>query len=368
MNERSVPQTLAAHPLVSEVVAPDKAAAQYAPQSVMGSFDRAFDLYKRHAIQFISAASVVLIPAHILMQLAHNFWLSPLVQSMQGASEMEQVSSAFQVLGATALVGSPDAGVPGVLAALAFCIASVPVTLTTSRLLLGQPAPPRRSFRVSLRLYIRQGVAWSLAGLTFVGGYALWFALFCIVVFVILAGASAAPGANSALAGVLGVLLFVAPYVLACRAVACAFILAAPLIVIEHKTPVHAATRNAQLIPKPMFRKVWLATAALPIAILGLQGLLISSIASLATSLHVQPLLGFWIQTALSVLLSLFFQPYAMIFFTLLYYDMAFRRDGLDIRLLIESAGLSAPTLPNAASPSLSTPLAPPNGARRTKP
>ncbi len=365
--ERSVSQTLATNPLVSEVVAPDESAAQYEPQSVIGLFDRAFDLYKSHAFAYIVAVAVILIPTHILLQLANNFWLTPLSLSVQDPSDPELLTQTIQLLGATLLVGAPGAGLPGAISAIAFFIASIPVTLMTSRFLLGRAMPARQAFGQSIRLLFRQSVTWTLAGLAFIGGYSLWFLGFSIVLALLFASASSAPGASSTIAGILVILLFVVPYFLACYAIARAFILATPLIVLEGKRPTQALSRNAQLIPKSLFRKVWIATAALPVTLLGLQTLLAYALFSVTTSLHFPPLLAFWGQTAFTALLSLFFQPYAMIFYTLLYYDMTFRRDGLDIRLLAEAAQLPAPRLPNSASPSLSTPLAPPNGLRRRK-
>ncbi|MCX6381970.1 MAG: hypothetical protein NT023_21250 [Armatimonadetes bacterium] len=365
--EQRVAQTVTTRPVASEVITREESAVHYEPQPIMGIFDRAFDLYKSRALTYIVTVAIILLPMHALLQMVNNFWLAPLSQSVQDASDPEILAQTFQLIGAVLLVGVPDMGIPGILTAIAFFIASTPVTLITSHILLGKPISIRRAFRQSFRLLLRQGTVWLFAGLAFIGGYSLWFLGFSIVISLLLMGAAAIPGSSSAVAGVLVVLLFIVPYFLACFAIARAFILATPLTVLEGKRPTRIVERNTQLIPKQSFRKVWLATACLPVALLGLQMLLITSLASVTTSLHIQPLLNFWIQTAFTALLSLFFQPYAMIFFTLLYYDMAFRRDGLDIRLLAEAAHIPAPSLPNTASPLLSTALSSPPVSRRRK-
>ncbi len=351
------PYTAPATTAVSPVMLTQDTQADYAPQSVIGLFDGAFDLYKANALRYIVQVAAILIPTHIVLQVVENFWLTPLSQSLSDVEDAASVAHALQLVGAGLLVGVPSVGMPGLLSAFAFLIASIPVTRFTAQLITGQVLSQRTPLTQSIKQLIKQGFLWTSAAFAFIAAYSLIYMGLAMGVAFLFMGTASIQASSSAMAGVLVVLLFVLPYFLSCRVVAAAFVLATPLVILENVPIFLATSRNSQLIPKPVFRKVWLATACLPIALIGFQMLLASSVGAVATGLHLSPLVQFGVQAVFPALLSLFFQPYAMLFFTLLYYDMVYRREGLDIRFLARDAGFAPVQHPNSASPALSQPV-----------
>lgn len=335
-------------------------------------FDEAFDLYKNHFLTIAVLVALVFIPLQIGLHAASDIWLKPIEKRLEGQTNFDDNIGEF-VLFAVAFLftGDPNEGVPGILQGMALVLVSAPVTIAVAELYAGRPISVREAYRRAAPHLGRLLGAWTLIALVML---CIGFVSMTVISFVfVLAAASLAPALPEAvLIGFLLVVLGV-PYLLCSAFAALSFIFTTPLMVLEGLSFTAAAARNARLSGKKRFRHVWAAAVFLPLVVIGLRYLILLSVGSALAALRLAPLLAFLAQTTFASLIYFFFEPYWMIFITLLYYDCRYRREGYDVSLLAETlpppsrSGLAAENgnAPPAALPApRSQPELPPLPAR----
>jgi hypothetical protein len=338
------------------------------PQTLGGVFDEAFDLYKRHFVTLALIVAVIHLPTQMILNL--------LSYSLRQTLGPEGFRS-----------GSPDVGaVLGAMFTLFFyfliavaslIIATGPIASAISDIYLGRPTSLRRAYRGALKHGLRLLGGWAIVSLVFIGVYFLAALVVGMVVFLLMLALGLMNGAMQNDIGGFAVLLlmlciYILPYLISWAVIARFFIFTTQLIVLEGLSVSEIPARNALLVGKTRFWRTFAAVFFLPIVTFGLQALIQYSTLAALRLLHLPPLPQFLAQTAVGSAVGFFFQPYWMIFLTLLYYDYRVRREGLDVRLL--SAGLPPPQFQPAstgysypgmqsASPSVGQPPPPPVSA-----
>jgi hypothetical protein len=320
-------------------------------------FDLAFDVYRRYVWRFIWIAVLVLVPIATLLVVLENTWMRPLEVRLDAAGSEDDFMLVAHYLLSFVCVGVPTYGVPGFISVVGFSLMSIPLTYRVAELVFGQGVFKKGGLWASLRCLPRLVLAWIAGGLAFFGAYATVF-LGCLgAVGVFLIGVNQA-GQNSVEGDMILFLgLITVPYCIAMLAWVGGFTFSVPLVALENIRFLHIPHRNQQLMPRPVFRRIWLPLMILPLVITVMMILINTAVVMVLSSLVVNSQVHFWVQSVVVALLNLLFQPYVAIVLALLYFHCSFQREGLDIRLLAHRAGLEAPIEPLPSSPSLSAPV-----------
>ncbi|HLJ56441.1 MAG TPA: hypothetical protein VKT77_15490 [Chthonomonadaceae bacterium] len=302
--------------------------------SFSGAFDAAFDLYKRHFGVLALIVAYVFIPTQVILYAAGNVWFKPLAAHYNVNSPDGGLM--FQLFWIGSLLGSPGNGVPGYLSLMTSFMVSGPVSIAVGNILIGRPTRVSGAYRRATPVLRRLFLVWMLLGLVmvvtvFMTAGVLAFAIGLIAAFGAMAVST--PEISTALAiGMVIVTYFVCSLV-------CAFFFAfsPPLIALENLTVLGSVERNFRLMRGRNFWRIVLSIALLPIVTFGLQVLTLISASAMVATLHWPPWTEFVINTGLSSLIAFFFQPYWMIFLTLLYFDARVRQEGLDLRYMADN-------------------------------
>ncbi len=306
-----------------------------ASRPITALFDQAFDLYRRHFVKLSLILAVGFVPLQIVLHALVNFWLRPWAVRIDGLSNDDQVAQGLLVGVGYLCTGYPQYGIPGLFSLIALLILSGPVAVGVAAALHGEPVSVRLAYFRLRRVFFRLAGLW-LAAIT--GSIVIALISAFVMMFGISVIALAIAEAMPELVGYLilfGVTLV--PYVLVAAFIARTFLLASPLIILEGRTVGEVPTRNGQLIKGSKFRKIWVATIGFPLIVLGLRFFVMGGMASLLPSFALPPSLNFVVESLLSTLIYFFFEPFWMIFLTLLYFDGRVRRDGYDIYKMAEA-------------------------------
>lgn len=298
-------------------------------------FDGAFDLYRRHFLKLSMIVAVGFIPLQIVLHAAVNFWLRPWSVKIDNMDANDQLSQALLIVLGYCFTGYPQYGIPGIFSVLALLILSAPVAVGVAAALHGEPVRVRLAYRRLRRVFFRLLGVWT-AAITGSIGIVLGsiFVLSIVLSLVALAFASVAPDA----VGYVSVFaMIICPYVLVAGFVARIFLLTSPLIILEGRTVGEIPTRNGQLLKKMKFWKVWAATIAFPLIVLGLRFFVLGGMEFALAAFKLPPTINFAVESLLASLIYFFFEPFWMIFLTLLYFDGRIRRDGYDLYKMAES-------------------------------
>lgn len=306
---------------------------------ISGIFDRSFDYYKRHVWKLVFVAFIVLVPTAILLSVLESSWLQRLEIRVSGENFEGDVPLLLQYFCALLVVGVPRAGVPGLLSLFAFVVLSVPITQRIARDIFGNDSSPkRRSGRFPTLL-----LGWMASGLAF-GAVLSLLGFSAILLFVLLFASISQTGQTSVEVGVallFGVVLV--PYFVACAVWARSFALTTPMVVLERCGFWAIPSRCHQLLRGVSSPRLGFAVALLPVLLLGLSGLMVLTVDTLCVEMQLPPVARFWIDNLAVLGMNVLIQPYAVVFFALLYFQSRFRREGLDIRIMAQNVGLSAP-------------------------
>lgn len=310
------------------------------PQSLGRLFDEAFDLYKTHFAVLALIVALIFIPTHIGLHAVENLWLTPLSNQIRADGGDDNI---FPVMGTALLgmlTGSPGNGVPGLLSLLISFMVSGPVALAVSDIIQGRTVTVRSAYRKSGQIMWRLLWGWMLIALGFICVTAV-----CMIVLVMLLGflmmmlqsiGLMQTGGGEEIAVFFMILVVICPYVCGCLMTAYFFAFMAPLVALEGLSVKNVLSRNSQLIGKKIFWRTSAAITFLPLVTLGLQFLTMWGFTSLMEMMKPPPWLNFLSSATIACILSCFFQPYWMIFLTMLYFDARMRREGLDIRMLAD--------------------------------
>lgn len=306
-----VPETLTARPLTA-------------------LFDAAFDLYRRHFVKIAILVAVAFVPLQIALHAIVNLGLRPWETRIDNlANAEEQTTQAFMLAFSYLGTGAPQYGIPGVFSVLVLLLISGAVAVGTASLLHGEPIRLHLAYRRMARVLFRLlGVGMAAMTGSVIIVLVVMFVLFFLLGVLMLAVGEVLP---DAVGYGMTIGMVVCPYAVVAAFLARVFLLAVPLIVLEGRAVSEVPTRNGQLLRRMNFWKVWLATMGLPVVVLGLQYFVLFGTEMLLNALHPSPAL-FWVgENLLATLIYFFFQPYWMIFLTLLYFDGRIRRDGYDL-------------------------------------
>jgi hypothetical protein len=351
-------------------------------QTVGGVYDSAFELYKRHFGTLALIVACVFIPTQVLLHAAGNLWLRPLLVQMN--SDNPDPLAVMQVGLLGFLIGGPQYGVPGYLSLLTSCMASGPVAVAVANILVGRPLNIATAYKRAVPVFWR--LFWTFNVMFVI--YVLVFVLVLIALVLLLGVTSAFSRQLIAVGGPeLGaafvLLMIIVPYLASSALGTGLFAFAPPLIALEQLTVLGAIERNSRMLSRRQFWRVCLAITLLPIVIFGLQYLILQSASSVVQALKWPTWAEFVVNTGLSSLINFFFQPYWMIFVTLLYFDCRVRSEGLDVRYMIDNlpeldpyldpnvalvphaSGASAPNRPSGP-PTVSMPVSPQPGTEAT--
>ncbi len=360
MASNALQETAAVRRPVEQIVASDTTDAEtpgFSLQTVGGVFDSAFDLYKSHFTTLALIVACVFIPTQVILHAAGNLWLKPLMAGMNQA-EMDPFA-ALQVAALAAITGAPQYGVPGYLSLMTSFMASGPVAVAVASILVGRPVSVGSAYRRAGPVMGRLFGIWNLLFvLFFVVAIAVLMALWLVTALVvyILVSLHLVTGALSAFETglVFVILMIVLPYIAGCALSSVLFAFAPPIVGLENLTIMGAVERNSRLVSRKYFWRVCLTVTMLPIVTFGLQALILLSAGSVVEALHWPAWALFVVGTGLSSLISFFFQPYWMIFITLLYFDLRVRQEGLDVRYLADNLPELDPLLGPPAPPAAS--------------
>lgn len=320
-------------------------------------FDLAFDVYRRYVWRFIWVAVLVLVPVAMLLAVLENFWMRPLEVRLDAAGSEDDFMLVVHYLVAFVCVGVPSYGVPGLCTVIGFSLMSIPLAFRTAELVFGQRILKGGGLGASIRCLPRLVLSWVAGGLAFFGVYMMLFFV-CLSILGLLLAAVVQTGQASDEGNVILFLgVFLVPYCFAMLAWVGGFALSVPLITLENTRFLQIPERNRQLMPRAVFRRIWLPLMVLPLVIIVMMVLINSAVMMVLGSFVANSQVHFWVQNVVVTLLNLLFQPYVALVLTLLYFHCSFQREGLDIRLLARRAGWEPPTQPLPTSPSLSVPV-----------
>ena len=167
---------------------------------------------------------------------------------------------------------------------------------------------------------------------------------------VFVAAALSGLGGGQEIGVIFFIVMIIAPYIISVLVGTSLFGFAPPLIALENQTVIGAISRNIHLTGGKQYRRVVTAFALLPIVTFGLQILILFSAQSFVEALKWPSWAGFVLSTALASLIAFFFQPYWMIFVTVLYFDCRIRKEGLDVRYLADNLVYADDVLVEAAT------------------
>ena len=309
-------------------------------QTVSGIFDSAFDLYKRHFATLALIVACVFIPTQVILHAAGNLWLKPLMAHINSANP--DPLAAVQVGALAFVTGAPQFGLPGYLSLLTSFMASGPVAVAVAYILVGRPLTVASAYRRAVPIFWRLFAIWNLLFVLFVLTFVIvviGLSLGLTLIILGLTALSISPNAfGSPEMGVtFTILMIVLPYIASCILATMLFALTPPLIGLENLSVMSAVERNSRLVGKKHFWRVCLTVTMLPIVTFSLQVLILASASSVVQVLQWPAWAEFVIGIGLSSLISFFFQPYWMIFITLLYFDLRVRKEGLDVRYLADN-------------------------------
>ena len=249
-----------------------------------------------------------------------------------------------------ALIGDPKTGVPGYLSLLSSFMASGPIAVAVANILVGRPLTVATAYRRAVPVFWR--LFWTcnlLFILFFLVALAAIVGLAIVLGLVIMAvtGSGVNPNAIGVQQISFGflILMIVVPYLAGCALATALFAFAPPLIALENLTVVEAVERNCRLVSRKQFWRIYLGITLLPIVIFGLLFLILMSASSVVQALKWPAWSEFVINTGLSSVISFFFQPYWMIFITLLYFDCRVRKEGIDVRYMADNLSELDPLL-----------------------
>ena len=298
-------------------------------------FDQAFDLYRRHFVRLAMILAVGFVPLQIVLHAIVNLYLRPWSASIEGLNNDDQVTQGLFVVLGYFFTGYPQYGVPGIISLLALLILSAPVAVGVASALHGEPVSVRLAYGRLRRVFFRLVGIWLAAitasiGIILVSGFIVIMGLGLLLIMV----AEIMPEivVTVYIVGVIAI-----PYALIAAFIARTFLLASPLIILEGRTVGEVPTRMGQLIQGRKFWKVWAATLGFPLIVLGLRFFVIGGMEATLQAAALPPTLNFVTETLLSTLIYFFFEPFWMIFLTLLYFDGRVRRDGYDIYCMAEA-------------------------------
>lgn len=301
--------------------------------SLSGVFDEAFDIYKQNFLPIFLLMAVVYFPLQIVLHGAVNTWLVPIIHSAENADTPDIVSGMILVFGLL-FTGLPEAAVPGLATLLCMTLLSGPLCILISNIYHGSPMSIINAFRACRRHYFKLVISWTVTALAFVGILITSFGIVSTLFFfiaIIFQG-----NLPNAVSVVILLLMLLIPYLTGCAMAAKWYIFTTPLIVLEGQPISKVPARNSQLTDSAPFRQNWLAAISLPLITYGLLLLLMFSIDSITRLFHLTAGAEFVVQTGLANFIFLFFQPFWMIFLTLLYYNYRAKSEGLDIFQLVE--------------------------------
>lgn len=333
-------QKMGAFPPVTGSAANDKNAETNAvetllPSTLAGVFDEAFDLYKRHFAAFAMTIAAIVIPLQIVLQIVESVWLRPMALRLNAQGGAADLSLAFFTYLGYFLTGTPRTDSPGILTLAALAVASGAITLLVADIYSGKQPSVRTTLR-GVRPYVLSLIGgWTLAGVVFLAAAAIAFTVLSILFTLVVMATASLLGQVSETVTTIGALgMILSTYAFAAAVLAYYFVFTTPLIVLERAPASQVSARNIQLAGKNRFWRTWGAVTFLPLVTLGLMMLILWSTELMLERLQLPPLINFMTDLALSTAILLFFQPYWMVFLTLLYYDYRIRREGFDVRLL----------------------------------
>jgi hypothetical protein len=308
----------------------------FALQTVGGVFDSAFELYKRHFGTLALIVACVFIPTQVVLHAAGNLWVRPLLAQINGENSDPLVVLQVGLLGF--LIGGPQYGIPGYLSLLTSFMASGAVAVAVANILVGRPLNVATAYKRAVPVFWRLFWTWNVMFVI----YVLVFVL-VLIALVLLLGIMSAFGkpliavGGPELGTAFVIFMILVPYLASTALGTALFAFAPPLIALEHLTVLGAIERNSRLLSRRQFWRVCLAVTLLPIVIFGLQFLILQSASSVVEALKWPTWAEFVVNTGLSSLINFFFQPYWMIFVTLLYFDCRVRSEGLDVRYMADN-------------------------------
>ena len=309
------------------------------PRTLGGVFDEAFDLYKRHFTPLFLMLGIIFLPIQILLFTLVNLWVQPLTNSVTSAEDTSNMAKGFLVIIGYIFAGEPHYAIPGLISLFFLAIMSGAVTHFVHVALHEKSSSIGASYRRLFSCLPRLCLAWMSAGFACICLYVLLFILITIVLSLILAGIIAVfPASNEVLSVIFVVLIFLLPYLGCCFFAAKSFLFTTPIVVIEDIPLSYIPNRNLQLTTgKKRFRRYWWAVVFLPLVIWGLRILTLQGISIALMSFPMTPFIRFIVDTSLTTILYLFFEPYWMICITLLYFDCRVYREGYDLNILAEN-------------------------------
>ncbi len=309
-------------------------------QTVSGVFDTAFDLYKSHFSTLALIVACVFIPTQLILHAAGNLWLKPLMAQTNGANP--DPLAVFQVIALGFLTGAPQFGLPGYLSLLTSFMASGPIAVAVANILAGRPLNVVTAYRRAVPIFWRLFGIWNLIFVLFFLTSVIVASILMVVLTLIGMAIVTLRLPGNLLGGpevgvAIVVLMIAVPYCVSCAMASKLFVFAPPLIGLENLTVMGAVERNSRLVSRKHFWRVCLTVTLLPLVTFGLQMLILASAASVVEALKWPAWADFVVSIGLSSLISFFFQPYWMIFITLLYFDTRVRQEGLDVRYLADN-------------------------------
>ena len=304
----------------------------YYPMRLGSLFDASFALYKSHFSTLFFLAALLYLPLQIVLIALMTTWLRPLLQHLNSQSGQADIYGSFTAAIGMLFIGAPQVGLPGLCTLIALVLISGPITIVTADIYLGRPVSLRSSLRLLRASLLRLITGWGMTILALTGVF-LAVLMITFVLAIILAAVLATHVPEAVITLIVLAGLF-SPYFVVTAVFAKWFCLTTPLILLEGQSLLAAPDRNSALTGGKRFARTWGACTLLPLVTLGLQFLILGSLSSALSSLPLSPMLRFLVEAAAIAGISLFFQPFWMIFLTLTYFDLRIRAEGLDLLLL----------------------------------
>ncbi len=337
----------ATEPEAASVGQPADAGAQpddvTAPQPLAGVLDEAFDLYKRHFLALAIIVAVALVPIELFQHAVVGFWIRPLAARASGQSDPDPSSVVVQAIG-WFIFGEPRTGVPGLISLILHVLVSAPIAIAISDVYLGR-TPDWRGSWSRARPYLLKNVGAHAFALLAAGAAAAGCLLAVSIVMTVFISAASAVGLGND-ASITGIVLLAAiPYALVAGFLARSFLFLTPLTVLEGLKVSEAMQRNSQLVGQRRFWRSWLAIAGLPLLVFLAPATVGWAVENLLGLVRLPGAAAWAVETSLGTATRVLFEPYWVIFLTLLYYDYRVRREGFDVQLvaLMDRAAIRAP-------------------------
>jgi len=299
--------------------------------SIGGIFDLAFDIYRRYFRTLLTTVAILLLPMQTLLYLLSNVWLKPLSYFVD--SHPDDAGASMLLIGGGMLIGYPQAGIPGLLSLMLLAVASAPVAAAVADIYRGKKPSWADCYRRVYPQIPRVIMGWIIVVLAFTTVIVMaTIVSFIIIIICLLVLKNKAP---ETLYYIIGLIMLILPYLLGMTLLAFTFGFTTPLVVLEDLPVTLIPSRNWQLVDKRRAFRTWATIVFLPLVFFFVQALMLGSIDSLLNLFSLWSSLRFLIETALTVMLIVFLQPYLLIFINVLYFDFRIQRDCLDIRLLM---------------------------------